>query len=72
MIESGSRLAVIGENGVGKSTLLKCLVNELEPLQGTIKWSDNASIGYCPQDTERIFINEIKIIITKKNTNLII
>ena len=61
MIESGSRLAVIGENGVGKSTLLKCLVNELEPLQGTIKWSDNASIGYCPQDTERIFINEINI-----------
>ena len=51
IIEAGTRLAVIGENGVGKSTFLRCLMNELEPNQGTIKWSENASLGYCPQDT---------------------
>jgi ATPase subunit of ABC transporter with duplicated ATPase domains len=55
IIEAGTRMAVIGENGVGKSTFLRCLMNELEPNQGTIKWSENASLGYCPQDTSNEF-----------------
>ena len=55
IIEAGARLAVIGENGVGKSTFLRCLMNELEPNQGMIKWSENASLGYCPQDTSYEF-----------------
>lgn len=55
IIEAGARLAVIGENGVGKSTLLRCLVNALQPNTGTIKWSENASLGYCPQDTSHEF-----------------
>jgi len=50
MLEAGSRLAVIGENGVGKSTLLRCLLNEIQADKGEIQWSENASIGYCPQD----------------------
>jgi len=58
IIEAGTRLAVIGENGVGKSTFLRCLMNELEPNQGTVKWSDNASLGYCPQDTSDEFVGE--------------
>jgi len=55
IIEAGTRLAVIGENGVGKSTFLRCLMNELEPNQGIIKWSENANLGYCPQDTSNEF-----------------
>ena len=61
IIEAGTRLAVIGENGVGKSTLLRCLMNELEPNQGVVKWSDNANIGYCPQDTSNEFEGDLNL-----------
>ena len=50
MVEVGERIAVIGPNGIGKSTLLKCLVGELEPTAGKVKWSENAQIGYYAQD----------------------
>ncbi len=46
----GERVAIIGSNGVGKTTLLKCLIGELEPDAGTIKWGDSASWSYYPQD----------------------
>ncbi|MDH5190500.1 MAG: ABC-F family ATPase [Gammaproteobacteria bacterium] len=46
----GERIAVIGPNGIGKSTLLKCLVGDLEPTAGKVKWSENASLGYYAQD----------------------
>ncbi|NGZ19215.1 ABC-F family ATPase [Vibrio aestuarianus subsp. cardii] len=61
LLEAGTRLAVIGENGVGKTTLLRCLVKELEQTHGTVKWSDNASIGYCPQDSTADFDNDLSI-----------
>jgi ATPase subunit of ABC transporter with duplicated ATPase domains len=50
MVEVGERIAVIGPNGIGKSTLLKCLVGDLAPSTGTVKWSENAEIGYYAQD----------------------
>ena len=50
MVEVGERIAVIGPNGIGKSTLLKCLVGELAPSAGNVKWSENAQIGYYAQD----------------------
>jgi len=50
MVQVGERIAVIGPNGIGKTTLLKCLVGELEPSAGTVKWSENAEIGYYAQD----------------------
>ncbi len=50
MVEVGERIAVIGPNGIGKSTLLKCLVGDLEPSAGIVKWSENAEIGYYAQD----------------------
>lgn len=48
-VEPGDRLAIIGKNGRGKSTLLKLLANELSPSSGTIKRSDNLAIGYFGQ-----------------------
>jgi ATPase subunit of ABC transporter with duplicated ATPase domains len=54
-IEAGEKVAIIGENGIGKSTLLKCLNNQIKPDKGHIKWSENSVIGYCPQDTENEF-----------------
>ncbi|MDP5291730.1 ABC-F family ATPase [Oceanimonas sp. CHS3-5] len=50
MVEVGERIAILGTNGIGKSTLVKTLVGELAPDSGTIKWSENASIGYYAQD----------------------
>lgn len=61
ILEAGAKLAIIGENGVGKTTLLRCLVNELIHNEGTIKWSENASIGYCPQDSTSDFDNDLTI-----------
>lgn len=61
IIEAGTRLAIIGENGVGKSTLLKCLMNDLEPRTGEIKWAENATLGYCPQDTSTEFNNDMNL-----------
>ena len=55
MIEAGARVAVIGENGVGKTTLLRCLVNELQANHGEIKWAESATLGYCPQDSTADF-----------------
>lgn len=61
ILDAGSRLAVIGENGAGKSTFLRCLVNELNPETGVVKWAENASIGYCPQDTAPEFDSDINL-----------
>jgi len=49
-IEVGERVAIIGPNGIGKTTLLNCLVNKLEADSGQVKWSENAAIGYFAQE----------------------
>ncbi|WP_183909226.1 ABC-F family ATPase [Simiduia aestuariiviva] len=55
ILEAGAKLAVIGENGVGKTTFLRCLVNQLQASGGVIKWAENAAMGYCPQDSNADF-----------------
>jgi ATPase subunit of ABC transporter with duplicated ATPase domains len=55
ILEAGTRLAVIGENGAGKTTLIRCLINELVANNGSIQWAENASVGYCPQDSNNEF-----------------
>lgn len=49
-IQRGQRCAVIGPNGVGKSTMLKILMQEFASDQGEFQWSDTVSIGYFAQD----------------------
>jgi ATPase subunit of ABC transporter with duplicated ATPase domains len=58
IIDAGARMAVIGENGVGKTTFLRCLMQELPADTGTIKWSENATLGYCPQDSSNEFAGD--------------
>jgi ATPase subunit of ABC transporter with duplicated ATPase domains len=48
--DAGDRVAIIGENGVGKTTFIKLLVGELTPKAGTIKWAEKAKLGYYAQD----------------------
>ncbi|TMO56820.1 ABC-F family ATPase [Pseudoalteromonas phenolica] len=50
LVEVGERIAIIGENGVGKSTLLHTLAGRLAPKTGEFKWSENSNIGYYAQD----------------------
>lgn len=48
-IENGERIAIIGKNGRGKSTLLKLLAKDLDPDTGTVKVSENLTIGLFGQ-----------------------
>jgi ATP-binding cassette, subfamily F, member 3 len=48
-IEKGERIAIVGKNGRGKSTLLRILAQELAPKAGTIKSSENVAVGYFGQ-----------------------
>ncbi len=61
LLEAGAKLAIIGENGAGKTTLVRCLVNELVANAGTMKWSENASIGYLGQDVSNDFGTSMKL-----------
>jgi len=45
----GDRIGLIGNNGVGKTTLLRLLLGELEPQTGTLKHGTNLEIGYFDQ-----------------------
>ncbi|MDH3978269.1 MAG: ABC-F family ATPase [Gammaproteobacteria bacterium] len=49
-IEAGSRVAIIGPSGIGKTTLARCLLEELEADKGKVKWAENAQVGYFAQD----------------------
>ncbi len=61
ILEAGSRLAVIGENGAGKTTFLRCLTGDLKAARGTVKWAENAQVGYCPQDSSAEFANDLNL-----------
>ncbi len=61
MLEVGEKMAILGPNGIGKTTLLKTLVGELAPAGGEIKWSENTSIGYYAQDHASEFTENITV-----------
>ena len=53
-INGGERFLVVGENGVGKSTLLKLIMNILQPQGGKIRYNDKTDIAYYAQELEQL------------------
>ncbi|HAY41859.1 MAG TPA: ABC-F family ATPase [Gammaproteobacteria bacterium] len=62
LFEVGERVAVIGQNGIGKTTLLKTLVGKIEPDKGKIKWSENVNVGYYAQDNSNYFEKDMSVL----------
>ena len=64
-LERGEKFLIVGENGIGKSTLLKLIVGYLQPLFGNIEINDKTEIGYYAQehellDNEKIILENFK------------
>ncbi|KRM04699.1 ABC transporter, ATP-binding protein [Lactobacillus kitasatonis DSM 16761 = JCM 1039] len=51
-VNKGDRVAVIGPNGIGKSTLLKTIMKQLKPQGGSIKYGASLDIGYYDQELQ--------------------
>ena len=51
-IMRGEKIAIIGGNGVGKTTLVKCLIKEIPLDDGIIKWGNELTWGYYPQNAD--------------------
>ncbi len=60
-INRGEKIAVLGDNGQGKSTLLKTLAGYLEVLDGKFKWTDSLNVGYFGQHIEQELPYEVNI-----------
>ena len=60
-VEVGERVAIIGSSGIGKTTLLRTLLGEMETDSGSHKWSENAEIGYYAQDHSADFVEDVDL-----------
>ncbi|MDO4586327.1 MAG: ABC-F family ATP-binding cassette domain-containing protein [Planctomycetia bacterium] len=64
-IERGERWAILGPNGCGKTTFLKCLLGQLKPDQGTVHFGQGVRVGYFDQhlhvlDDQQLVVDAIR------------
>ena len=53
-VERGEKVAFVGRNGEGKTTMARVILGELQPTKGTVKIGHNVEIGYFAQDQESV------------------
>ena len=66
LVERGSKIAFVGQNGQGKSTLIKAITNDID-YQGTIKLGHNVQLGYFAQNQAEYLDGEITLLETMVN-----
>lgn len=59
-IKRGEKVAFVGKNGEGKSTLVKCIMNEI-PFEGGLKLGHNVQIGYFAQNQAQLLNEELTV-----------
>jgi len=59
-LRRGDKVAFVGKNGEGKSTLVKCIMNEI-PFDGTVKIGHNVSVGYFAQNQAQLLDGELTV-----------
>ena len=60
-VEAEDRVAIVGTNGIGKTTLLRSIMAELPVNQGVVKWAENAEVAYMPQDNAAAFEDPVTV-----------
>ncbi|UFH58583.1 ABC-F family ATP-binding cassette domain-containing protein [Sulfurovum mangrovi] len=60
-VNEGDKIALIGSNGVGKTTLLEILMDKLEADSGSYNWGQTISTSYFPQNTTDIVTGDIEL-----------
>lgn len=60
IIKRGEKVAFVGKNGEGKSTLVKCIMNEI-PYGGTLKIGHNVQIGYFAQNQAQMLDDDLTV-----------
>jgi ATPase subunit of ABC transporter with duplicated ATPase domains len=61
-INRGEKIAIIGENGVGKSTLIKILINQIQQDEGTYEWGHETHISYFSQDHHDLLNSHTRVL----------
>ena len=59
-IKRGEKVAFVGKNGEGKSTLVKCIMGEI-PFEGSLKLGHNVQIGYFAQNQAQLLDGELTV-----------
>ena len=65
-LKRGDKVAFVGKNGEGKSTLIKCIMNEI-PFDGTLKIGHNVKIGYFAQNQAQLLDENLTVFETIDN-----